>query len=146
MIKVIPFKPGHQDFLKPKAIYDRFPTLLERLDVVYENPNVYPYTLVLQNQPIAIAGLNTLLEGVADVWAVVSDDVRRRPLEFHKRILQLIETGVEKLGLRRIQMTVHEDHEEGHRWAKSLGFRDEALLRKYGPLGTDMVLYARIIE
>lgn len=83
--------------------------------------------------------------GVYEVFALISEATSRMPLEFHKKVLGLMDRWYHDRNVHRIQMSVRLGSEQEERWAKSLGFKREGLMRKYGPDRTDYWLYGRTV-
>lgn len=140
----IPFKMEHMDDIRPKAIYAGDEGLRSRFALLENDKNSFVYTVLGPSGPIAVAGIVVLFPGNAEVFSITSDKVKETPVLFHKTILHLLKTHQEALTLHRITMTVLERYEEGHKWAESLGFQREGLMRKYGPDQSNHYLYSRI--
>lgn len=51
---------------------------------------------------------------------------------------------VHRHGYRRVEASVEDGFDAGHRWAAALGFEREGLMRAYAPDGADCWLYARV--
>lgn len=99
------------------------------------------YALVDGDEVFATAGLLPQWEGRAVAWALVSEAAGRRMVELHRAVLRCFEMHP----FRRVETTVATHFEEGHRWARLLGFEREGTMRGYAPNGTDCDLYARVI-
>lgn len=91
-----------------------------------------------------IAGMQTPWNGVAEFWAITTPFLGLHPVGYTRTLRRLLDVQVKKLKLHRVSMTVRGDYAAGHRWAKALGFTDEATLREYGPDKSDYVLYRRL--
>ena len=98
------------------------------------------YTLVVGDEVLATAGFIPQWEGRATVWALISKEVGPHMVFLTravKRALQLHH-------YRRVETHVSSDFEQGHRWARLLGFEREGRMRAFTPEGDDCDLYARI--
>lgn len=60
-----------------------------------------------------------------------------------KSLKRLIEDGLKKTGIDRLEMEVMSGFKHGERFAEMLGFECEGVMRKYYK-GKDYKLYARI--
>ena len=98
-----------------------------------------------KDEIVAIFGLIVHWAKVAECWAVVSDLAHNKPLTFHRQVLSVINEYEKKFSLHRMQITVRSDYVIGCRWAKSLGFKREGLMKKYMPNGGSHYLYARTV-
>ena len=93
---------------------------------------------------IGAYGVIEMWPGVARAWSLFSEVL----IEEHPRLLGLHAhkdlRKADGLGLRRIEATTDVNSEESWKFLEWLGFEREALMRKYGPSGEDMYLYARV--
>lgn len=132
---VIDFKPEHLEQIKLKAIHSG------------EVPKTVMHTAVSVmdgEKPVAIFGGFHFIPGVIHIWGLISDDVREKPLAFHKIVRHLIDFYEKKTGPRRIQMEVKSDYQEGKKWAEALGFECEGTMKRWGFNGESYDLYARM--
>jgi len=143
MIRVIPFEKEHLNQIKPRWCYDGDSVLSERTLEVHENSRTFIQTLESDDGIVAIVGLTVIWDGVALVWAIVSDLVMKYPKATTKKIKTLLEFGARMLKLRRVQLDVRVDFKESLRWVKFFGFKKEAVLEKYACDGTDHILFVR---
>jgi hypothetical protein len=135
MIKVRPFRPEDYEKIRLKSIYGP-----EKIEGVLGPA----FTFLIDEQPIAIFGMYLIGPGLGQVWALTSDDLRREALGFHKAVLGLIYWSFDNWKLRRMQMSVRVGYTEGWKWARSLGFKCEGVMKAYSPDGTDCWLFARV--
>lgn len=106
------------------------------------SPDSRALTCMYGDQPIAIIGGVQFLPGVMVLWSLLTDDISRCPVSFHKACKHLIDFYLNN-GYRRLVMTVRRDYEVGFRWAKALGFQCEGIMKKYAPDGMDCFMFAR---
>lgn len=101
------------------------------------------YTVFLGGSVVAIAGLMTIWPGRAHLSALVADAFADGSsfVRLHRETLRRIQASP----ITRIEATVDDAFEEGHRWLKLLGFKLETPLgmRGYMPDGRTSYLYAR---
>lgn len=135
MIDVVDFRPEHLQNIKLKACHEG-----ERPDSIRGNA----VTFLIGDEPIAIFGWYFISLGTLQVWSLLSDSVRKRPLSFHKSVKLLIAYAFEKHALNRMQMSVRTTNKEGWYWAKSLDFLCEGVMKRYGSGGSDCWLFARV--
>jgi len=145
MIKVIPYAQGHFDFLEVRHVYAGDSDLENRIGSLIGEATSLCYTFIKEDKAIAVLGGNLLWPGVMEVWTVTTDLITEYPLEFHKKVRDVI-SGLEKeLEIKRFQATVRADFDMGKKWLHSLGFISEGLLKKYGPEGEDYFMFGRVI-
>jgi hypothetical protein len=108
----------------------------------YFSKSTFSYIFLEDNKPIGAFGLVVLWNGVGEGWFMSSTDLVRYPLFIIKTFRRLTDE-VLKRGLHRIQILVH-DTPERNKWAKTLGFTKEGVLRKYDINQQDSVMYSKI--
>jgi hypothetical protein len=146
MIDILQYSIGDIYKISPKEeVYKNDPELFKRVDSLAGAIDSYSYTLVDKNQrPIAVIGMSLLWPGVADVWGVISEDVRKCSLSFHKRVKHSLDYHAECLNIKRYQVFVRVGYKEGRKWAETLGFRVEGALDYFGPEGDAYYIMGRI--
>lgn len=88
-------------------------------------------------------GVSTPWPNRAILWACVSVKAGARMLALHRAAKPVLD----RQPYKRIETTVRTDFEQGHRWARMMGFQMEAArMECYGPDGQDYSLYARVRE
>jgi hypothetical protein len=89
------------------------------------------------------AGVNELWPSRGEAWAVLHPRCKSEFLGIHNAVKRFLLV----CPIRRIEAAVKVGFQEGHRWAKALGFELEApRLKAYSPEGHDMALYARVVR
>ncbi|MEH6358831.1 MAG: hypothetical protein V7745_07565 [Pseudomonadales bacterium] len=101
----------------------------------------WSYSALDDGVPVCSAGVVEMWQGRGIAWAYVSGIVTPRKFITVHRMIDRFLNGCY---LHRIEMTVDCEFDEGHRWAKMLGFDLEAeRMVAYRPDGGDCALYAR---
>ena len=77
------------------------------------------------------------------VCSFISRNAGRAMLKMVKQFRKMLDDGMEKTGMERIEMQVLADFNHGERFAKLLGFECEGVMRKYYK-GRDYKLFARV--
>lgn len=143
MIKYIPTTKDHFANIVVKPIFegtsydDVLPLLLGA------ESHMFLTMIDGKGMPLAIFGGRIMWSGVLNAFSVISVHVHENPIEFHKSVLGLIELVAGTGKFRRIQITVNNEYDAGLKWARSLGFEFEGLMRKWGRNGKDHALFAR---
>jgi hypothetical protein len=139
-MNVIPFLPHHVLNLE---VHEGQKQALPNMDMEY---GIYLYkggpafSCELAGEIIACGGLLKLWPGRASAWALLSKHTGRHMPRITRAVIRFLEVAEET----RIEITVDDGFETGYRWAELLGFKREALMRKYLPDGRDAWLYSRI--
>ncbi len=102
-------------------------------------------TLLRDGHPIAIFGCIWLGKTVLHLWSLLSEEVRKTPIEFFKTCRELMNWLAEKYQIRRFQMDVRTDFTEGSNFASALGFKCEGVMHKFHSDGSDCYLYGRTL-
>jgi hypothetical protein len=142
--EIRPFEPAHFEGLEIKSVFHKKEDIRPRLAAVLHRPDSYLKTAIIADKPVAILGLIQTWPGVAEVWSVASEDVRQAPISYTRQVKRLMEEFAGNLKIHRLQMTVRRDYREGSHWAAVLGFRNEGILRQYGPDKSDYLMFARV--
>jgi hypothetical protein len=131
---IVPFRRWHVDWLgtdEPKMDADTLQVL--------ETQN--SWTAVVDGEPVACGGTIEQWKGRHNAWTYMSPRSSRHMMLITRAVLRNLETIK-----GRIELTVVRDFEQGHRWARMLGFSIEnppGILQAFGPLGEDHVGYVR---
>ena len=144
MIKIVPFAPEHLDQVEKRWCYADDEGIDSITLGLYYSGNSHLLSLVSDDGIVAILGGSLIWQGNMFFWAILSELVLKYPKDTHKTIKKLIESYARGLNLRRGQIDVRADFDEGNRWAEALGFEFEGTMKKYGPGGADHNLYARL--
>lgn len=143
MTKVYPYTEGDLEKILPK------------LKPVFqgEHSDVHPYriptyhhvfSLKCGEEVLAILGGWQIIPGVFELWALVSTEIKKASVSFHRAVQRLITHYFESCSLHRMQMAVKVGYPDELRWAESLGFEREGLMRMYGPDKKDYWLFGKV--
>lgn len=139
---VVDFKAEH---IKQLDVQDaqRYltPYMTEEEAVALERPD-WSHTCIDGNRILGCAGIIPLWPGRALAWSYISvHTTGSKFLAVHRAVQRRLDNCY----IKRIEMTVDCDFEEGHRWAELLGFVMEApRMEAYRPDGGACALYARV--
>lgn len=94
-----------------------------------------------EGRVIAHMGILHQWEGRALAWALLGPDLLRYMLP----LTRAVRFYLDGCGYRRIEACIDIDHDQGHRWARLLGFECEtpAPMKGFYPNGRPAYLYAR---
>lgn len=138
-----PCKQAHLGLIRPqphdRALLSNYmhPDFKEILDTSFG------ISAWVDGKPVAAAGIIHMHSHCALGWAMLGAEAG----PYLRNITKAVRKALDESYYPRIEMRVICDFEEGHRWAKLLGFTVEApLMRSSGARGEDETLYARIKE
>ena len=103
------------------------------------------FTARLDGQILACAGLMVLWPGVASAWALISPlGAKGHGLALHWGVKRELEALIRLRCLWRVEADVEASNRLAIRWIRLLGFHEEGIRVRRGPLGEDLAHYARL--
>jgi hypothetical protein len=139
-MNVIPFRAEHfwAIDVQPAQAYVRSHVTPEQIKAL-EKQNAF--TVMDGDKPLVCFGWVPLYATRASLWAFISASAGPHFVG----ITRIAKRLVEGLAFKRLEMEVDCEFEQGHRWAKMLGFTLEAeRLRGFRMDGGDSAIYARV--
>lgn len=137
---VVPYKPEHlvSMVLQPSQQYlQRYITPEVAESVAHHQA----FSGLVGDEVVGCAGVIKVWEGRGIAWAYLS----HRSGPHMVAITRAVKRFLDVCGLRRVEMAVDLEFEDGHRWANMLGFRLEAgRMAAYRSDGGTCSLYARV--
>ena len=94
----------------------------------------------------AIFGAQNMWEGVAQVWAIVSDAAIGHGKDLTKTANILLNEHAAYYKTRRFNALVNEGIEENLRWIRRLNFKSEFVMYRAAPDGNNMVGFVRWMQ
>lgn len=143
MYTIVPFKTWHLDCVFEQGSTVAGPLVFSPadLEVLEAQDN---WTILFDDEPIFCGGVVQSWPGRYAAWALIRHDAAPHMRFITRRTRELLHW---RKG--RIEVTVREDFENGHRWVKLLGFKVEnppGILKHYGPEGEAHVSYVMFVE
>ena len=143
MIEHIPYKPEHAkeiiSFGATGYCGEYTDDQIEALANVKLNGKAY--TCVYNGRIVSCGGYELMWPGVAQAWFLCVNDINSMLIKESKRLFLEITKG-----LNRVQAPLRSDFEIGERFAKYMGFKQESVMKRYNPDGTDALMYVLEIE
>lgn len=106
-------------------------------------PEETSFTLEDQGKVVGVFGFVEGGGGRGIVFSFISRDAGPYMLKMARKLKHLIDDGMSKTNIERLEITVLESFDHGKRFAELLGFECEGVMRKYYK-GKDYKLYARV--
>jgi hypothetical protein len=145
---IIPFFWGHalslelRDFEKDYFVH--VPDYMDRLRMYATNGSAL--TALVDGVPTVCWGEIPLWNGVSEFWMLGSHRLNDAPLSVSRGAMRYFNRIAVEKKLHRLQITVDMRNDVALKWAKWLKFRPEGVLRRYGPDGSDHMMFARTPE
>jgi hypothetical protein len=139
-MEVVPFKAEHMRRMAlQKAQEGNLAWMApEHLDLM---EGMDSYTLLDGEEVLVCGGVLEMWPGRGVCWTFLSGSIGRRFLRVHGYVKRALET----YGYNRLECEVDCRFEQGHRWAKAMGFEVEVpRARNYFPDGSDATLYVKV--
>ncbi len=102
------------------------------------------FTLLHNNFPVCSGGIVPLWTGVAEGWVISSKRIFKKRIKASRLIKKRTDLLCAANKIWRLQTAVKSNFKTGLRFAEFLGFKNEGLMKAYGPDKTDYYRMARI--
>jgi hypothetical protein len=103
----------------------------------------FAFTCFLYGEPVACFGCAPLWKGVGEMWSVIGDVARTKPIAMTKIGIALADMAKIAMGLHRLQITVKTSDARAISWAKAIGFISESTMKQYSEDKLDYDLMVR---
>lgn len=144
--KIVPYLQEHGSSMIASGLNDK----LMDLDASYEENRIdaavagMAYTLLHNNKPIVSGGIFPLWNGVCEGWVISSKRIFGVKIKAAKLIRHRTDILCAANKVWRLQTTVKANFKMGLRFAEFLGFKNEGLMRGYGPDKSDYYRMAKV--
>ena len=102
------------------------------------------FTLLDDNKPVCSGGIIPTWLGSAEGWVMSSKRILKNKIKAARLIKKRTDLLCVNNKIWRLQTAVKADFKIGFRFAQFLGFKNEGLMKAYGPDKTDYYRMARI--
>jgi len=103
----------------------------------------FAVTCFLHDEPVAVFGCCKLWDGVGEMWSVIGDTARRKPIATTKIGIAFTDICKLSMDLHRLQITVKTTDLRAMRWARAIGFISECTMKQYSMDKQDYDLMVR---
>lgn len=118
-MELLPFECSHLTGFKPGAI-DRQPASL----LYYEQQWIGKAVTVQENgETLGVVGIANV-NGAAHIWAVMSDELRQRPIALCRMARASLPNIAKLPGIDMVEIRIDDAFPASRRWAEWLGFED----------------------
>jgi hypothetical protein len=142
---VLPFHPTHIDRVGPSAddieLFSHIANMKERFETVAENKT--GWTMFYKREPALCFGLEYKFATNAEAWLVPGPVAFNHGTLLCRGAMRFFDKIGPHLDLLRVQIVVSVKRDYAIQWAKFLKFKEEGLMKAYGPDGSDYIMYAR---
>ena len=147
-VVIVPFENKHADQILEQGLNSEALELKpEHRKYAYFLKEIgMSFTGLVNDKPIAAGGVFHLWDGVAEGWVLATKDIYKYPVFCAKHIKQRTEIILKANKIKRLQTSVKADCDVALRFAKWLGLKEEGLMKRDGPDGSDFIRFARIIK
>jgi len=144
--KVVPYETQHGDEMIEFGLNDK----LMDIDAGFTENRIdfalagLSFTLLHNNNPVCSGGIVPLWNGVAEGWVISSKRIYKERIRASRLIRKRTDLLCAANKIWRLQTAVKSNFKTGLRFAEFLGFKNEGLMKAYGPDKTDYYRMARI--
>tara|TARA_R110000803_G_scaffold39871_1_gene85968 strand:+ start:22 stop:501 length:480 start_codon:yes stop_codon:yes gene_type:complete len=92
---------------------------------------------------VAAFGIKPIWAGLAEMWMIPGTDIRRHTISIVRGAKVLTDSAIQDYDLKRLQIAVRVENDTAFRFAKSLNFGVESIMKRFGPEGADYYMMAR---
>ena len=86
------------------------------------------YTCMINNEPVAAAGMKMIWSGVAEGWVIATNKIWDHPYLYAEAIKKILRLAKEN-NIKRVQTAVRQDYDTGIKFAEWLGLENEGLMK-----------------
>lgn len=116
----------------------------EKHQIVQQTIDDAAFTIMYKGKPVCIFGCLMFWDGVAEMWSLISDDIRQFPIFLTKAGQTWADICEVVFNLHRLEISVKASDTRATKWAYSLGFVHESTMVKYNAKREDFNLFVRI--
>ena len=145
--KIVTFDPVHYHMIDLNSFDEEY----KKHFPDYTSPNrlystrISIYRIIRRND-LCNLWILSVMERKCRIFLIPSKHINRKAMVFHKVSLQFFEYVANIMQLNRLQFTVCSRNIRAVKWAKSCKFIEEGILRKYGILGDDYIMFAKYYD
>ena len=144
--EIVPYQVQHGNDMIEFGLNDK----LMDIDASFEENRIdfaipgLSFTLLHNNMPVCSGGIYPLWNGVAEGWVISSKRIFKNRIRSARLIKKRTEILCAANQIWRLQTAVKANFNTGIRFAEFLGFKNEGVMRAYGPDKSDYLRMARI--
>ena len=145
--KAVPFHWGHLYLMELNEEQSRTMEVIpDYTKIVQHYADTNPScTILVDGKPGLSFGTVNHWPGLYEMWMMVDQPMARKyPVALTKYSKLAVLISEEVVKPVRLQLVVRRDNFSACKWARAIGFEEEAIIRRYMPDGRDSVFYARI--
>ena len=143
---LIPFRPEHLLRMELKGDELRYLEIIpeyHRYIIDMAIPDL-SWTLVGKGKPVCLFGVRPMWPGVAEVWMLPGIGIEENAIALVKGGRHIFAQIEQEYGVRRLQIAVRKSNYTAYKFARSVYFEQESLMRQFGPEGDDYYMMTRI--
>jgi len=134
---VVPFRAEHMLAIVPREPFDD-----QTIDDAWRKEREGPaFTVIVNDKPIACAGVMLVRPGVGYAWTVFSHDFLNYRLYVTRSLRRALRDIVKGCALHRVEAQTLEDNYVNRKWLEHLGFEVEGIAHDYTSDRRNVVRY-----
>lgn len=144
--KIVDFNTSHLRMIHMNEYDARWYKIYPNYDEILQqnSPPGQAFTGVVMGEVVCCFGFVRLWPGVFEAWLIpTTENIRRSVIPFHRTSMRIFDYAMSKYSMKRLQITVCSENALALKWAERCYFKNEGLLKNYGPEGADYYMLAR---
>jgi len=114
------------------------------IDYIWSNAESgWSWAGVGRGKVVAAFGIRPIWNGLAEMWMIPGKDIRKHTISLVRGAKALTDSAIRDYDINRLQICVKMENDTAFRFAKSLGFGVESIMKRFGPEGADYYMMAR---
>ena len=143
-VKFVRFKARHLDEFKAQAAQATEALLASPENTRALEHSPFAFSALYEGRCIGAGGVVEYWDGLGEAWALIGPVPPHCWTSITREVNRVMEEAMAD-GYRRLELHIIDGFEEGHRWARLLGFdRVDHPLRRWGPNDFTYWLYERV--
>lgn len=145
-LRIVPFSSLHLKVMNLKPVdlqiintHEDYFSYIERT-----NDYGYNYTFMANDTPLNCWGVIPYWKGVAEFWMIPDKALPKHKFRFHRGSLKFFDLVQQRLRLHRLQCSVSSRNVLAHKWIKSMYFKSEGIMEKFGTDKSNWEMYSRV--
>jgi len=139
MVEYIEYKPEHAKEIIAYGAIGICEVGKDQVDLMAKvKLNGVSFTTVYNGRVVACAGIEKMWNGVGQAWALCVKDIGKihmSPKDNRNKFLEIAKQ------FHRVQAPLRADLPSGISFARYMGFKQESIMKRYNPDGTDALMY-----
>jgi hypothetical protein len=145
--QIVPFQPNHLYSLELKDYELEYVSNIPNYDqyIIQNADPLLTWTAVVRGKIILIFGVRPFWPHVYEAWMLPGAGIEDNAIAVVRGARKILTNVMQEYDMMRLQIAVRVSNDTAYKFAKSLYFKEEAIMRQFGPEGADYYLMTRFV-